>query len=112
MFLNFQQLPGDIDLSGTSFASIPTGIAALEKIPAAGIAQLFAFVGLLELGVMKDVTGEAEFVGDFRNGAVDFGWVSSSEGCNGMVTNNSDLNMELIHTGRVLARGTGSKARN
>ena len=68
------RLPGDIDYHGTSFESIPTGIAALSKIPGAGLAQIFAFVGFLELAVMKDVTGEAEFPGDFRNGALDFGW--------------------------------------
>lgn len=28
----------------------------------------------VQLFVMKDVTGEAEFVGDFRNGFIDFGW--------------------------------------
>jgi len=68
------RLPGDIDYHGTSFESIPSGIAALSKIPAAGLAQIVAFVGFLELAVMKDVTGEAEFPGDFRNGALDFGW--------------------------------------
>lgn len=68
------RIPGDIDYSGTSFESIPTGIAALSKVPGAGLAQIFAFIGLLELAVMKDVTGEGEFVGDFRNGYIDFGW--------------------------------------
>ncbi|KAL3943390.1 MAG: hypothetical protein SGBAC_002556 [Bacillariaceae sp.] len=68
------RLPGDIDYHGTSFDSIPSGIAGLSKIPGAGLAQIFAFVGFLELVVMKDVTGEAEFPGDFRNGALDFGW--------------------------------------
>jgi hypothetical protein len=28
---------------------------------------------------MKDVTGEAEFVGDFRNGYIDFGWDTFDE---------------------------------
>jgi hypothetical protein len=28
---------------------------------------------------MKDVTGEAEFPGDFRNGALDFGWDTFDE---------------------------------
>ena len=28
---------------------------------------------LLEIAVMKDITG-GEFVGDFRNGAIDYGW--------------------------------------
>jgi hypothetical protein len=68
------RLPGDIDYHGTSFESIPAGFAAFSKIPAAGLAQLFAFIGFLELAVMKDVSGEGEFVGDFRNGAFDLGW--------------------------------------
>jgi hypothetical protein len=72
-------LPGNIDLSGTSFDSIPDGYAAIGAISGAGIAQLVLFVGFLELGVMKDVTGEAEFPGDFRNGALDFGWDNFDE---------------------------------
>jgi hypothetical protein len=57
------RLPGDIDFHGTSFADIPSGLAALEKIPPAGIAQIVAFIGFLELFVMKDVLGSGEFVG-------------------------------------------------
>jgi hypothetical protein len=72
-------LPGDIDTAGTSFDSIPNGWAAVGAVPAAGITQMILFVGFLELGVMKDVTGEAEFVGDFRNGALDFGWDTFDE---------------------------------
>jgi len=68
------RLPGDIDMHGTSFASIPSGFAAIEKIPAAGLLQIFLFVGFLELGVMKDITGDGETVGDFRNDFIDFGW--------------------------------------
>jgi len=68
------RLPGDIDLGGTSFASIPTGIAALSAVPTAGLLQIFLFVGFLELAVMKDITGDGEFVGDFRNDYIDFGW--------------------------------------
>ncbi|KAL7569081.1 hypothetical protein ACA910_016920 [Epithemia clementina (nom. ined.)] len=67
------RLPGSIDFSGTSFESIPAGFAALSKIPIAGLAQIIAFIGFLELSVMKDITG-GEFVGDFRNEAIDFGW--------------------------------------
>lgn len=68
------RLPGDIDFSGTSFESIPTGIAALSAVPSAGLFQIFAFVGILELFVMRDINGDGEFVGDFRNGAFDLGW--------------------------------------
>lgn len=67
------RLPGDIDLSGTSFADVPAGLAAFSKIPTAGLIQIVAFIGFLELGVMKDITG-GEFVGDFRNDFIDFGW--------------------------------------
>ena len=71
-------LPGDIDKSGTSFDSIPNGWAAINAIPQAGLLQIVAFVGILELFVMKDITG-GEFVGDFRNEALDFGWDNFDE---------------------------------
>jgi hypothetical protein len=58
--------------------SYPNGIAAVigdNAIPGEGLAQIVAFVGALELFVMKDIEGTGnEFVGDFRNGALDFGW--------------------------------------
>ena len=72
-------LPGDIDTAGTSFDSIPNGWAAVSAIPQAGLLQIVALVGVLELFVMKDVTGEAEFPGDFRNGSLDFGWDTFDE---------------------------------
>ena len=68
------RLPGNIDYSGTSFESIPNGFAAFKAIPAGGLVQLLFFVGVLEACVMTDLTGEGEFPGDFRNGAIDFGW--------------------------------------
>jgi hypothetical protein len=40
---------------------------------------MFLAVGALELGVMKDVDGTGEFPGDFRNGALDFGWDTFDE---------------------------------
>merc|ERR1711935_639412 len=52
-------LGGNIDTEGHSFDSSPNGIAAVigpDAIPQAGLVQIFAFVG------------------DFRNGAIDFGW--------------------------------------
>lgn len=67
------RLPGLISYDGTQFTDIPNGFAALSAIPQAGLIQIIAFIGALELGVMKDITG-GEFVGDFRNGAIDFGW--------------------------------------
>ena len=78
-------LPGDIDLSGHSFDSYPNGIAAVigpDAIPSAGFAQVVAFIGFLELVVMKDSANGAapgDFPGDFRNGALDFGWDNFDE---------------------------------
>jgi Chlorophyll A-B binding protein len=68
------RLPGTIDYSGTTFASIPNGFAAFKAIPAGGLVQLLFFVGCLESSVMRDMTGTNEFVGDFRNDLIDFGW--------------------------------------
>jgi len=71
-------LGGNIDYSGDSFDSFPNGVAALigpDSIPTAGLVQIVAFIGLLECGFMRDVPGTGnEFVGDFRNGYIDFGW--------------------------------------
>ena len=71
-------LPGKIDQAGTAFDSIPDGWAAVGAIPEAGLLQIISFVGLLELFVMKDITG-GEFPGDFRNEALDFGWDTFDE---------------------------------
>ena len=72
------RLPGDIDYSGTKFADIPSGFAALSAVPKEGWGQIVGFVFFLEL-IMRDITGEGEFIGDFRNGAIDFGWDSFDE---------------------------------
>jgi len=73
-------LSGDIDYSGHSFDSFPNGWAAIngpDAISGSGLGQIVFFVGTLELGVMKDEANGAapgDFPGDFRNGALDFGW--------------------------------------
>ena len=76
-------LGGNIDYSGNSFDSYPNGWAAIsgpDAIPQEGLIQIVAFVGALELFVMKDIEGTGnEFVGDFRNGALDFGWDTFDE---------------------------------
>jgi len=78
-------LPGNIDLAGHSFASFPNGWAAIngpDAISFSGLAQLVFFAGILELFVMKDAANGAKpgsFVGDFRNGSLDFGWDTFDE---------------------------------
>jgi len=76
-------LSGSIDNAGDKFDSFPDGWAAIsgpDAIPGAGLAQIVAFVAALELGVMKDIEGTGnEFVGDFRNGSLDFGWDTFDE---------------------------------
>ena len=72
------RLPGDIDMSGTKFSDIGYGWDGSSQVPVAGALQVLAFVGFLELAVMKDITG-GEFPGDFRNGAFDLGWDTFDE---------------------------------
>ena len=78
-------LSGNIDYSSHSFDSYPNGVAALfgpDAIPKEGLLQMIAFVGFLELFVMKDSANGAapgDFPGDFRNGALDFGWDKQSD---------------------------------
>ena len=68
------RLPGDIDLSGTSYSDIGAGFSSLVHMPKAGLFQMLLFIGWLDVIVMKDITGTGEFKGDFRNGFIDFGW--------------------------------------
>lgn len=68
------RLPGDIDLDGTAFADLDGGFANLAEMPIFGAIQIFGFCGFLEVFVMKDVTGTGEFIGDFRNDFLDWGW--------------------------------------
>ena len=70
------RIPGNIDYSGTSFASVKTGIAGLSDIPTPGLIQIIAFIGFLEIFVMKD-KGKGEFPGDLRNGM--FKWSGTDE---------------------------------
>ena len=75
-------LPGDIATDGTKFSDLGSGWAASFAVPVPGALQVLAFVGFLELAVMKDSANGAapgEFPGDFRNGAIDFGWDSFDE---------------------------------
>merc|ERR1711935_161371 len=67
---------GDLDFSGKSFDEIRSGFAAFNDLSGPAIAQVVFFIGALEIWVMKDATGENDFVGDFRNGWLDFGWDS------------------------------------
>jgi len=71
-------LPGAIDKAGDQFDSYPNGLAAFfgpESIPLIGFGQIFFFIGFLELAIMKDIPDKGnEFIGDFRNGSLDFGW--------------------------------------
>lgn len=72
------RLPGTIDLAGTKFSDIPNGYAGLEMVPYAGKLQLFAFIGALEVFVMRDFVG-GDFPGDLRNNYIDFGWDTFDE---------------------------------
>merc|ERR1711966_647052 len=62
---------------GTRSTPSPTALR-----PSAGTGQILLFIGLLEALLMKDSANGAEpgeFVGDFRNGYIDFGWDNFDE---------------------------------
>ncbi|CAM9326375.1 unnamed protein product [Discosporangium mesarthrocarpum] len=74
------RLPGMLSNSANlSFADMPNGVAALSKIPPLGLAQIVAFIGFLELAVMKNVEGS--FPGDMTIGGNPFAssWDAFSE---------------------------------
>lgn len=55
-----------------SFADMPNGVAALSKIPTLGLFQIIAFIGFLELGVMKQKEGS--FPGDMTLAGEPYQW--------------------------------------
>merc|ERR1711971_443131 len=63
---------------GGAFQCLPSsGKSSLvaDSTSTAGLVQIVLFCGWLEIAFMKDVPGAGnEFVGDFRNGYIDFGW--------------------------------------
>lgn len=74
---NFR-LPGMLSTSADlSFADMPNGLAALSKIPALGLFQIIAFIGFLELGVMKQKEGS--FPGDMTLGGEPYAWTKFSD---------------------------------
>lgn len=61
------RLPGYLSKAeDLRFEDVPTGLAALEKIPIEGISQIFFFVGFLELAIWRQNKGS--FPGDFSPG--------------------------------------------
>lgn len=68
------RLPGYCSFSADlKFDDIPSGLAAFPALPGAGTIQIIGFILLLEMS-MRDATGNSEFIGDYRNDFIDFGW--------------------------------------
>merc|ERR1719160_858110 len=66
----YYRFPGYLSPSqGLKFEDVPSGFAALAKVPAAGWAQIALFVATLELFGMKQEEGREP--GDFKS----FGWL-------------------------------------
>ena len=52
---------------------VPAGMKAWTALPATVVYQMAATLMLMEI-VNSDIKGTAAFPGDYRNGALDFGW--------------------------------------
>mmetsp|Transcript_22307 Transcript_22307/g.53051 ORF Transcript_22307/g.53051 Transcript_22307/m.53051 type:complete len:195 (-) Transcript_22307:164-748(-) len=52
---------------------VPNGFAAWDNLPNDVVGQMGMSLLVMEMA-NTDVTGNADFPGDFRNGAIDFGW--------------------------------------
>jgi hypothetical protein len=65
VFQEYLRFPGSIDLDGTTFASIPNGIAAIGAVPSFGWLQIIVSIGYWEL-----IGWEVEEGGE----AYEFGW--------------------------------------
>ena len=65
------RLPGNIDLDGTTFDSVPNGIAAIGAVPSFGWLQIIFSIGFWELIGWEQREGST---------AGDFGWGSKAFG--------------------------------
>jgi len=75
MVPEYVKLPGYLSPSmEVKFEDVPNGLGALSKVPVAGWAQIFAFVGAIELGYNKQ-TGEP---GNYGKGFLGLGSVGVS----------------------------------
>ena len=84
---------------GVSFADIQgSGFKALSQLSPADVGVMFAFVGFLELRVMKEQV-KGEFPGDLRNGLFKDGWDAFDER-----TQKDKINKEL-NNGRAAMMG-------
>jgi hypothetical protein len=61
------RLPGTIDLDGTTFASIPNGVAAIGVVPSLGWLQIIGSIGYWELIGWEDKRS-SDVPGDFGTG--------------------------------------------
>lgn len=69
----------DGSYEGVAYADIPPGLAAFDVMPPSLVANMVASILFLEC-FMRNVEGTGnEFIGDYRNGWIDFGWDKLSE---------------------------------
>lgn len=64
------------DYEGVAYADIPPGVAAFDVMPIGLQAKIWATVFFLECFMRSIPDTGNEFVGDYRNGWIDFGWDS------------------------------------
>jgi Chlorophyll A-B binding protein len=70
------RLPGNIDLAGDTFESIPGGFAALSAIPGLGLFQILLLIGWLEIAGWKQDPNS--FPGDFGASSFPVGFLQKN----------------------------------
>ena len=70
------RLPGNIDVAGDTFDSIPGGFAALSAIPSLGLFQILLFVGWLEIAGWKQAPDS--YPGDFSASSFPVGYLKKN----------------------------------
>merc|ERR1712223_622823 len=94
MVPEYVKLPGYLSPSmELKFEDVPNGLGALSKVPIAGWAQIFAFVGAIELGYNKQ-TGEP---GNYGKGFLGLGSVGVSASIEDPEVRSKKLSAELAN---------------
>merc|ERR550537_241282 len=109
----FGKWDGDLSPSaGLKFADVPSGLAAIGKVPAEGWLQIVIFAGVLELFYFKDLAVGGPNLGQYGKEPGNFGTGYWNQKIQDPEERRNKLNIELANGRLAMISFTGMAAQN